>query len=366
MNAVDPNPVVSADLSTIASCGLDWTDLLGSTILITGGSGLLGSYLVKTFLNLNKVFGLNIHVICLTRSQHSIDKRLSSVLDNSKLEVILHDVSAPLPVDLPSADYVIHVASQASPNYYGVDPVGTLSANTIGTANLLDYCYKRKCKRFLFFSSGEVYGVTQNQSEPITETDYGYIDPMKVRSCYAESKRMGENMCVAWSHQFGCHASIVRPFHTYGPGLSLDDGRVFADFVSDIVNKRDIVLKSDGLAKRSFCYLTDATIGFLTVLLHGSSGEAYNVGNPSSEVSMRDLAHILADLYPSLSIGVEYQSQLFEGHYLKSPISRALPSISKMSALGWKPFVGIEEGFDRTIRSFLMDGLDNCLPRNCG
>lgn len=354
MALIDPNPIISGDLATIASCGLDWTDLMGSTVLITGGSGLLGSYLVKTFLNLNKMFGLGINVICLTRSQHSVNKRLRSNLDDTSLRIVLHDVSSVLPPNLTSADYIIHVASQASPKYYGIDPVGTLSANTVGTANLLDYCNKRQCKRFLFFSSGEVYGVTKNQAHSIAETDYGYIDPVDVRSCYAESKRMGETMCIAWAHQFGCHASIVRPFHTYGPGLNLDDGRVFADFVNNIVHREDIVLKSNGLAKRTFCYLTDATIGFLTVLLKGSSGAAYNIANPSTEVSMRDLAHQLADLYPSLSIGVKYKDLALESNYLKSPISQALPNISKVSALGWKPVVSLKEGFDRTIKSFLV------------
>ena len=117
---------------------------------------------------------------------------------------------------------------------------------------------------------------------------------MNVRSCYAESKRMGEVMCVSWGQQYNIHTVIVRPFHTYGPGISFDDGRVFADFVADAVLGRDIVLRSDGLAQRSFCYISDATIGFLTVLLKGDRGEAYNIGNPEAEMSIRELADTIS------------------------------------------------------------------------
>jgi UDP-glucuronate decarboxylase len=177
---------------------------------------------------------------------------------------------------------------------------------------------------------------------------------MNVRACYGESKRMGEAMCAAWAAQYGLHASVVRPFHTYGPGMALDDGRVFADFVADVVAGRDIVLNSDGAALRPFCYIADATLGFLSVLLKGASGEAYNVGNPHAELSIRALASLLAGLYPERAIGTRFNVPAAGDAYLKSPIERSCPSIAKIAALGWAPSTGAAEGFRRTIDSFLL------------
>ena len=350
----ESNPVIQQDLQLIASSALDWPLLSGSNILVSGGSGLLGSYLVKSLLTASDLLDLRLHVICVTRSLTSVKSRLADFLGHQRLSVEIHDIAHSLPANLPAADIIIHAASQASPKYYSTDPVGTLLANTAGSIHFLNHCVAHKSSRFLFFSSGEVYGIPVNPQDPITEQDYGYLDPIHVRSCYAESKRIGETMCAAWSHQFGLHTSVVRPFHTYGPGMALDDGRVFADFVADVVYGRDIVLKSDGLAKRPFCYIADATLGFLTVLLKGSSGEAYNVANPSTEISMRDLAYTIASLYPDRGIGVSIEPSSPGNSYLRSPVLQSCPSIAKISELGWQPQIGIEEGFRRTINSYIQ------------
>jgi UDP-glucuronate decarboxylase len=292
-------------------------------------------------------------VICIARSTRSVDARLSAYLGSAALSVVQHDVSKPLPNDFPFADFIVHSASQASPKYYGVDPVGTLLANAAGTMYLLEHAMHSQAEKFLFFSSGEVYGVPIDSNRSLGEQDYGYLDPMNVRACYAESKRIGETMCVAWAQQYGLHTSVVRPFHTYGPGMALDDGRVFADFVADVVAKRDIVLKSDGLALRPFCYIADATIGFLTVLLSGGKAEAYNVANPAAEVSIRELAIVVAGLFPERGTGTRFVAPLSSEAYLKSPISRSCPSIAKIKSLGWSPTIGVSDGFRRTIQSFL-------------
>ncbi len=243
--------------------------------------------------------------------------------------------------------------SQASPKYFGSDPVGTLKANVLGTYNLLELARIKHINTFLYFSSGEVYGQVPEDRIPTPEDFFGFIDPTNVRSCYAESKRIAETMCVSWAYQFGVNAKIVRPFHTYGPGMALDDGRVFADFVSDIVNKRNIIMKSDGLARRAFCYLADATIGFFTVLLKGENNQAYNVGNDKGETSIIDLAHLLVSLFPELGLQVIQRPGEKQTGYLQSKIVRNCPSIEKIMKLGWQPYFSIAEGFHRTIRSFL-------------
>jgi nucleoside-diphosphate-sugar epimerase len=162
-------------------------------------------------------------------------------------------------------------------------------------------------------------------------------------------------MCAAWAEQYGVHTSVVRPFHTYGPGMDLDDGRVFADFVRDVVNSHDIELKSDGLARRPFCYIADATVGFLTVLLKGKTAQAYNVAHPEAEISMRDLAYMLTDIFPERKIGVKFSVSDQGNRYLISPIIRQIPSIKKISLLGWAPVTTIRAGFKRTVESYLLN-----------
>lgn len=349
----ETNPIVREDLNFIALANLPWSDLHNKTVLVTGGGGFLASYIIKALLKVCQFHKLNIKIICVVRSVQSINYRLSECLGSPNFSIFLQDISQPFNNDFPRADYIIHSASQASPKYYGIDPVGTLLPNSVGTSYLLEHAAKHKTEKFLFFSSAEVYGVPNNGNQPIGELDYGYIDPMSVRSCYAESKRVGETMCMAWTHQFGLHTNVVRPFHTYGPGMALDDGRVFADFVADVVQKRDIVLKSDGLAKRSFCYIADATVGFFTILLLGEKSQAYNLANSDAEISMKDLASLVAGLFPERNVQVRFDVPLATNSYLSSPVLRSTPSVEKIKLLGWTPRTNLQDGFRRTIQSYL-------------
>lgn len=348
----DTNPIINEDLDRILSAQIPWGRFRDKTILVTGGGGFLASYLIKSILSINKIHNLNTRVVCLGRSRSSVESRLSAYLESPEFTFCQHDITQPLPPSLPLADFIVHAASQASPKYYGVDPVGTLLANSVGNMYLLEHAVKSQSERFLFFSSGEVYGTPSNPDKLVDEQDYGYLDPMNVRSCYAESKRLGETMCVAWARQHHLHTNVVRPFHTYGPGMALNDGRVFADFVADAVAGRDIIVRSDGLAQRAFCYIADATIAFLTVFLQGEKSEAYNIGNPYAEISIADLARKISSLFPEKRISLIFDEATREKGYLKSPVSKSIPSIEKIKKLNWYPKTGLDEGFRRTILSF--------------
>lgn len=348
------NQIIKEDLERIYSADLPWEKIKNKKILVTGGAGFLASYLVQALLAAGRAHKLNCEVICVVRNPKAAYKRYEFYKNDPALSILQHDISTALPADFPFADFIVHSASQASPKYYGMDPVGTLRANSVGTMYLLEHAVKSNAQKFLFFSSGEVYGYQEDSSRTIGEDDYGYLDSMSVRSCYAESKRVGETMCASWAKQYKLDVSVVRPFHTYGPGMALDDGRVFADFVSDVVARRDIRIKSDGLAQRPFCYIADATLGFLTILLTGASAQAYNVANPWAEISMKDLAYSLINLFPDWDLGVKFEITNSARDYIKSPIMRQCPSIQKISELGWHPKIGINEGFERTIRSYLM------------
>jgi nucleoside-diphosphate-sugar epimerase len=329
--------IVEEDLEYITEVDLPWDELEGTNVLITGANGVLPSYMVETILYLNKTrFKKKARIYAIVRNYQKARKRFHKYRLRKDIQFIVQDIRCPLEY-LPKTHYVIHAASLASPKYYGTLPVDVLIPNTIGTYNCLEFAKRNPVKSFLFFSSGEVYG---NIGGEITETTFGSLDPMYPRACYAESKRMGETMCMAYYDQYDVPIKIVRPFHTYGPHVNLDDGRVFADFVSDIINKKDIVLKSRGSASRSFCYLSDATIAYYTVLLKGQSGEAYNVGG--FETGIRELAERLASEYNLMVItGTE-----------NSGYPRVCPDITKIGRLGWTPKVSVQDGFRRTVRSF--------------
>lgn len=345
--------IVKEDLEFIASHPVDWGRLKGSTVLISGANGFLPSYLVEALLYLNETRQLNLHVLALVRSKEKADKRFAHHAGRKDLQFIVQDICHPLTVSKDQeVDYIIHAASQASPLYYSVDPIGTQNANIYGTTHLLQLAKEKNVKSFLYFSSGEVYGELKEHQIPTKEDDYGSLNPMILRSCYGESKRMGENICICWMHQHKIPVKVVRPFHTYGPGMDLNDGRVFADFVSDIVHNRDIVMKSSGTDTRAFCYLADATLGFLQVMLDGRNGEAYNVGS-ASETSIRDLAHILTALFPEKNLKVVIKENEASGNYVRSSIRKSCPDISKMGELHWKPHYPVAEGFKRTILSYL-------------
>ncbi len=345
--------IIDEDISYIINANLPWHEFSDKTILITGANGFLPAYMVETLLNLKKHIGVGpSKIIGLVRNIDATQRRFAEYKERDDLEWIVQDVCSPVEIQ-SKIDYIIHAASQASPKYYGIDPVGTLSANVLGTANMLNLAAKNNVKGFLFFSSGEVYGHVDSFQVPLKENLYGHLDPLDVRSCYAESKRLGETMCISWMHQYNVPVKIVRIFHTYGPGMKLDDGRVFADFVSDVVNGHDIVMRSDGKAIRAFCYLSDAIIAFFTVFFKGEIGQAYNIGNDDAEISVIDLANLLVSLYPEKQLRVIKQEEKMTAGYIKSPFNRHVPDINKIKQLGWSPQINLNDGFRRTIESYL-------------
>ncbi len=341
------NKIIEEDIHNILKTSIKWELFRGSTVLISGASGCLPGYLVETLLKLDAQ-GFNIKVLALVRNRGKARARFKNYLNNKNLFFINQDVTLPVKYH-GKIDYIIHAASQASPKYYQVDPVGTLTSNTMGTYQLLQLAVAKKVKVFLFFSSGEVYG--REDQKRTKETDYGYLDPLDVRSCYAESKRAGETMCISFLAQYKVPVKIIRPFHTFGPGIGLNDGRVFADFIANIIRNENIVMKSDGLSERSFCYLADATVAFFLVLLEGKIGEAYNVGR-EKPISIIELAKLVVGLFPEKGLKVISRKRVESDRYIESRFLHIAPDISKIKMLGWQPKYSISEAFKRTILSF--------------
>lgn len=347
---METNKIILEDLNDIINSDLPWEKLQNKTVLVSGANGFLPSYIIKSILHKNDSSKFpKTKIIAFVRNIEKTKIRFSDYLKNEELLLIEGSLNEKINIE-EKIDFIIHAASQASPKFYGVDPVGTIEANTLGTYNLLQLAKEKRVEKFLYFSSSEVYGKIDNKNY-IKESDLGIINPVDVRSCYSESKRMGENLCISFSHQYGINVSIVRPFHTYGPGLDLNDARVFADFVSNVVNNQDIVMNSDGSAIRSFCYLKDATKGFLTVLFKGEDKNAYNIANPDGEISIKNLANKIVNLFPEKKLKAIFKENN-SNNYLASNINKLTPDIEKANELGWFPITKLEDGFRKTILSF--------------
>jgi UDP-glucuronate decarboxylase len=342
------NKIVKEDVLRVLSVDLPWEDLSGSRIVLTGATGFLGSNILRTLLMLHRegLASKPLEIICLARDIDRARHRLSNIFSNKYVHWLQCDLAANNIPDLGSPDYIIHAASQASPRFYLTDPVGTILPNAIGTMSLLKASHS--VRRFLYISSAEVYG-SWVANMPICENNFGPIDPVNLRSCYSESKRLGESICSAWHHQMGLHTIIVRLFHTYGPGIDSNDGRVFADFAYAIAHNKPIRITSDGSARRAFCYSSDAISGLFTALLKGEPAQAYNLGNPYAESSILELAQMLQRNFSTHTSTIELSS--CSPSYLPSAVSAFVPNIERMRALGWHPTIGLLEGFSRFIFS---------------
>jgi|LWDU01.1.fsa_nt_gi nucleoside-diphosphate-sugar epimerase len=341
---------VLSDLKFITDKDLSWDVFNNKTVLISGAAGFLPSYMVDVLLYLNEKKHYNIRIIGLVRNISKARSRFAYAKSDSRLEFIEQDVCDEIDID-NNIDYIIHAASNATPKLFREYPVETILPNVIGTKNLLNLAVNNKVEGFLFFSTSGVYGYVDDNDYPIKEDCFGGLNPTDLESCYLESKRMGENMCIAWMHQHGVPVKIIRPAITYGPGIELGDGRSFADFIACIVENRDIELYSDGSAIRNFCYIADAIAGFFTVMLNGKHGEAYNVAT-DHEISIKDLAEYLVnDVFPEKELKVVMKANSSK-NFLRMNFTKTTVDISKVKKLGWNLFFPIDKGFRRVVESY--------------
>ncbi len=352
--------IVEQDLDYICN-GLskEFANLKGKRLLIIGGAGFLGYYLVQAILHFNK-------------SQSDADKAELLVFDNfirgvpqwltalegsPKFTVQKHDVVDPMPTSAGDLDYIVHAASIASPMFYRKYPIETMDANVNGLRNVLEYALAQKeagkpMSGILFYSTSEIYGDPTPEDIPTPETYRGNVSCTGPRACYDESKRYGETLCVNFAAQHDVPVRIARPFNNYGPGLKLTDARVLPDFVRDVLNKRDIVMLSDGSPTRTFCYIADAIVGYYKIMFNGRNGEAYNIGIETPEISMRQLADMVvaqgADLFDYKGEVVFKNSA--DKEYLTDNPNRRCPIIEKArTELGYNPTIDVDEGLRRAM-----------------
>jgi len=356
------NDVIVADLNHIEeNLGSELAGkLAGKSVLVTGGAGFLGYYLVQSLLHMGRPGGSagGVRVVVLDNYKRGMPDWLEKLqASEDRLQVIEHDITS---INLPQmepSEYIIHGASIASPMYYRIFPIETMDANITGLRTLLDHALGRKessepVEGFLFFSSSEIYGDPPPEKIPTSEDYNGNVSCTGPRACYDESKRYGEALCVNFSGQHQLPITVARPFNNYGPGLRISDRRVLPDFARDILSDRDVVLLSDGSPTRTFCYVADAVVGYLKVLLKGESGQAYNVGTATPEISIRDLAEKTVSLAKDL---FGYKGQVVfqnseDADYLTDNPNRRCPDITKAeSELGYHPGIPLDEGLKRSL-----------------
>ncbi len=327
-------------------------------VLVTGGAGFLGHYLVQGMLAWNEAHAdaQPIDVTVVDNFVRGTPGWLETCRRDG-LTLVGHDIRQPLPDDLGHFEYVVHAAGIASPTYYRKHPIETMDANITGLRLLLDRSLAATeqglaTDGFLFFSSSEIYGDPTPGNIPTPETYRGNVSCTGPRACYDESKRYGETLCVNFAQQYGLPVTIARPFNNYGPGLKITDRRVIPDLARDVLAGNDIVLLSDGSATRTFCYAADAIIGYLKVLVGGRAGEPYNIGTESPEISMSDLAERVATIARQLFgyQGTVVHRTSAEADYLVDNPSRRCPVIDKArTELGYEPTVTLDDGLRRSL-----------------
>lgn len=333
------------DILKVAALNLPWRKLSGCNILITGATGLIGSCLVEILMSRpNKDY----NVYASGRNEERAKERFKEFADDPAFHFFKYDVMRPLEGDV-TFQYIIHAASNASPNFFATKPVEVIKSNIDGVANLMDYGMEHSLKRLLFVSSGEVYG--EGDGRVFTEDYSGYVNPTSPRSCYPSSKRAAETLCISYGAEYGIETVVARPCHTYGPNFTESDNRVYAQFIRNVLRGEDIVMKSTGAQFRSWCYVVDCASAMLHILLKGESGQAYNIADESSNISIKELAEMIAEI-GGKKVVIDLPSDAEKAGY--NVVTKSVFSTEKLDALGWKISGCMKDKMGKTISEVIL------------
>lgn len=353
---LNSNSIFQQDLQLIFN-GLTDSEKLkfyDASILITGCAGFLGFYLLNFFSNFKEKLHIK-SIIGLDNFISGYPNWLKKIEEKKTISFYKFNIVTDKLEEIPNFidfDYVIHMASIASPTFYRKFPLETIDANIWGLRYLLDYFAQRRIKGFLFFSSSEIYGNPDPQFIPTSENYPGLVSSQGPRACYDEAKRFGETLCYVFNQKYNLPITIIRPFNNFGPGMKLNDARAPADFAHSIISGKNITLFSDGQPTRTFCYITDAITGYLKGLLH-SKFETFNIGNPKPEITIIELANLFKkhgqDIFGYQGT-VHYEKSQDVNYLVNNPLRRC-PSIDKAHMLlGYQPQIQVDEGVKRFLQ----------------
>lgn len=347
MNLYDSR-LYNEDVAFVANIDLPWEKLKKSSIMVSGATGLIGSFLVDVILEKNQSSNLECTIYALTRNEQRARERFEKYKDDDHLVFIAQDVRNPLVrKDIGTIDYVIHLASNTHPLQYATDPIGTITTNIIGLQNMLETAVMCNAKRFLFASSNEIYGENRGDVEFFDENYCGYINSNTLRAGYPESKRCGEALCQGYKSQKDLDVVIPRLTRSYGPTMLMSDTKAISQFIKKGIDGENIVLKSAGTQYYSYQYVADSVSGLFTILLCGENGKAYNVAEEQSDIMLKDLASYIAAI-SGTEVVFETPDAIEHAGYSTATKSRLDGHV--LQALGWSPRYDIKRGIDRTIR----------------
>lgn len=342
--------VEQRDIDIILNNPIDWECFRNKTVLVTGATGRLGMYFVEALSKADIDWNLNLTIAALARSSQKLQEVFGETLKLPNIHPLVQDVTEPVCRD-QEADYIIHTAGLASPQDFTEKPADTLLGHVMGTRSILELARAKRTQKVLYVSTVEIYGEWSSE-EGIRESDMGILHCDHARACYPEAKRLCEAMLAAYEAQYQIPYVSARLCHTFGPGISLHDGRAFAEFIKNVLEGKDIVLQSDGSAVRTYTYVADAVGAMLLILTRGRD-HSYNVANLENLISIRDLAQLIAGLDPKGRTRVTYAEH--EGSALKYlPFKLGIMNVDKIMELGWRPQVGVEDAFRYTLESFLQ------------
>lgn len=339
--------ILKDDLEYISNYNLPYENLKGHTVLVTGATGLIGFQLIKALLAIR-----DIRIVALIRNLNKA-KEIYTKEEMQHISFVIGDIVKKINIDV-QIDYIFHCAAVTTSKTLINNPVETIITSVNGTNNILKLAAEKKSKSVVFISSMEMYGSFDDDAGEVTEEKIGYIDPLKVRSNYPESKRLCENMCIAYLHEYNVPVKIARLAQTFGAGILPWENRVFAQFAHSAMNETDIVLHTKGLSEGNYCYTSDCITGLLTILLKGENGEAYNISNPNNHTTIANMALMVAEKIADNKIKVIYDIPETNTFGYAADTKMKLNS-EKLQKLGWKPQVNLEESYKRMIEQMKFE-----------
>lgn len=342
--------VEQRDIDIILNNPIDWELFRNKTVLVTGATGRLGMYIVEAINKADIDWNLNVTILVLSRNEKKMQEVFGESLKLPNIHPIIQDITEPICWD-GAVHYIFHTAGAASPQDFTNWPVDTLWGHIQGTRNVLELAREKKTEKILYVSTVEVYGEWKSE-QGIKEGDMGPMHCDNARACYPEAKRMCETMLASYEAQYDIPYVGVRLCHTFGPGIVLDDGRAFSEFIRNVIKGEDIVLHSDGSAERTYTYVADA-IGAMLLAFTKGTEHYYNIANLDNLISIRDLAQLIASLDPKGKVQVQYANEA-EQKLKYLPFKLGIMDVERIVNLGWRPQVGLKDAFRYTLESFLQ------------
>lgn len=331
-----------------ATNGIDLNDLYGKTVMISGATGMVGTFLIDALMLENTNKNAGIKIIALGRSIKKANERFPDYIGSEYFSFFVCDITKSCEIDVKTVDYIIHAASTTHPIAYATMPVETITSNILGALNLFEFGRNHGLKRFVFLSSVEVYGENRGDVDEFSEDYCGYIDSNSLRAGYPEVKRVCESLCQAYRKQYGINALIVRFPRLFGPTMLMSDTKASSQFLKNGINGEDIVLKSRGLQYFSYLYVSDAVSALLAIMVNGRDGEAYNVASHSCNTTLRDFAFYVAEC-SGTKVVFQLPSETESAGYSKA--SKAILDGNKLSnEIGWTAKNDIQKAISKTLK----------------